>query len=118
MTTQQIAAMRQAHEALRRAHVRLTVLMRNHSEKVQVEALGELDAAMEALDAAGVAACARCDGEGYRSATQVCRTCDGSGLVPDGEIASAFGNAPIKCVKDCPTCKPTPGVALPDGGRR
>jgi hypothetical protein len=34
-----------------------------------------------------------------------CKRCNDTGLVPDGEIPSAFGNEPIKCVKDCPVCK-------------
>jgi hypothetical protein len=43
------------------------------------------------------------DGVAWGATT--CGTCHGAGLVPDGEIPSAFGNAPIKCVKDCPACK-------------
>lgn len=42
------------------------------------------------------------------SATK-CKTCNGTGMVDDGEITSSdgvpFDNGPVKCVKDCPTCK-------------
>jgi hypothetical protein len=34
-----------------------------------------------------------------------CKRCNDTGLVPDGEIPSAFGNEPIRCFKDCPVCK-------------
>ena len=35
-----------------------------------------------------------------------CKRCAGSGVVDDGEIDNGYENGPIKCVKDCPACKP------------
>lgn len=47
-----------------------------------------------------------------------CTTCGGAGMVDDGEITCWEGgipyeNGPVKCVKDCPSCKalPSPGNA-------
>ncbi len=39
-----------------------------------------------------------------------CATCNGTGLIDDGEITCSEGgipyeNGPVKCVKDCPDCK-------------
>lgn len=52
-------------------------------------------------------------GQQHAPGVKACEKCGDSGVVPDGEIPSAFGNAPIKCVKDCPACKGVRGVALP-----
>jgi hypothetical protein len=45
-----------------------------------------------------------------------CKTCNGLGHVPDGEITGSggveFENGPVECVKDCPVCKP---AAQPQG---
>lgn len=40
-----------------------------------------------------------------------CKTCNGTGMVDDGEITCSEGgipyeNGPVKCVKDCPDCAP------------
>ncbi|HFI2197517.1 TPA: hypothetical protein ACGPQK_002708 [Pseudomonas aeruginosa] len=47
-----------------------------------------------------------------------CTTCGGVGMVDDGEITCSeagipYENGPVKCVKDCPSCKalPSPGNA-------
>ncbi|HCE5959961.1 TPA: hypothetical protein ACWMHB_001522 [Pseudomonas aeruginosa] len=42
-----------------------------------------------------------------------CATCNGTGLIDDGEITCSEGgipyeNGPVKCVKDCPACKAQP----------
>lgn len=43
-----------------------------------------------------------------------CETCKGIGMVDDGEITGVggveFENGPVKCVKDCPDCKPSAPV--------
>lgn len=45
-----------------------------------------------------------------------CKTCNGLGHVPDGEVTGSggveFENGPVECVKDCPACKPS---AQPQG---
>lgn len=45
-----------------------------------------------------------------------CATCNGTGLIDDGEITCSEGgipyeNGPVKCVKDCPDCKAQPSPA-------
>lgn len=45
-----------------------------------------------------------------------CATCNGTGLIDDGEITCSEGgipyeNGPVKCVKDCPACKAQPSPA-------
>ncbi|QJP06318.1 hypothetical protein [Pseudomonas multiresinivorans] len=45
-----------------------------------------------------------------------CSTCNDTGMVDDGEITHSEGgipyeNGPVKCVKDCPTCKAQPSPA-------
>ncbi|EPC2032675.1 hypothetical protein ACRXNU_000191 [Pseudomonas aeruginosa] len=70
--------------------------------------------------------CRECDGSGWfvtpdqaRAAlaqpSPKCATCNGTGLIDDGDITCSEGgipyeNGPVKCVKDCPDCKaqPTP----------
>ncbi|WP_242015447.1 hypothetical protein [Pseudomonas nitroreducens] len=53
-----------------------------------------------------------------------CKTCNGTGMIDDGEICCSEGgtpyeNGPVKCVKDCPACKGKPpkqagGAHVPD----
>ncbi|MBR7807925.1 hypothetical protein KDE44_31005, partial [Pseudomonas aeruginosa] len=56
--------------------------------------------------------------------SQKCATCNGTGLIDDGEITCSEGgipyeNGPVKCVKDCPDCKaqpsPAPELERPEG---
>lgn len=49
-------------------------------------------------------------------ATSPCKTCGGKGIVDDGEFnmypdGSPYLNGPVKCVKDCPDCKPKASFA-------
>lgn len=46
-----------------------------------------------------------------------CETCNGTGMVDDGEITCSEGgipyeNGPVKCVKDCPACMPSAPVEI------
>lgn len=45
-----------------------------------------------------------------KPSTPKCGTCKGTGMVDDGEITGVggveFENGPVKCVKECPDCKP------------
>ncbi|HCO8764704.1 TPA: hypothetical protein N2B54_002756 [Pseudomonas aeruginosa] len=48
-----------------------------------------------------------------------CATCGGAGMVDDGEITCSEGgipyeNGPVKCVKDCPSCKAHPSPTQPE----
>lgn len=48
-----------------------------------------------------------------------CTTCGGAGMVDDGEITCSEGgipyeNGPVKCVKDCPSCKAHPSPTQPE----
>jgi hypothetical protein len=55
-----------------------------------------------------------------QAAQPKCNTCDGTGVVDDGEIdcypnGEPFMNGPVKCVKDCPDCtdaKATPAQPI------
>ncbi len=51
-----------------------------------------------------------------------CATCNGTGLIDDGEITCSEGgipyeNGPVKCVKDCPDCKAQPSPAQAEAER-
>lgn len=51
-----------------------------------------------------------------------CATCNGTGLIDDGEITCSEGgipyeNGPVKCVKDCPDCKAQPSQAQAEAER-
>jgi hypothetical protein len=50
-------------------------------------------------------------------ADKPCVRCNGTGVVSDGEIPSAFGNEPIKCFKDCPVCKGPQPADKQEGAR-
>ncbi|HGM7116572.1 TPA: hypothetical protein ACKRNJ_001954 [Pseudomonas aeruginosa] len=100
---------------------------------------GDLCACGYETDPAAGYACSECDGSGDGYVGEVCRECDGSGwfvtpeqaraalaqpspkcatcngtgLIDDGEITCSEGgipyeNGPVKCVKDCPACKAQP----------
>lgn len=48
-----------------------------------------------------------------------CKTCNGTGVVDDGEIdcfddGTPYECGPIKCVKDCPTCTAPPSREVPE----
>ncbi|MCZ9636832.1 hypothetical protein [Pseudomonas putida] len=64
--------------------------------------------------------CVKC-GEPYRAEPSApkCETCNGTSMVDDGEITCSEGgipyeNGPVKCVKDCPDCKPSAPTPMPD----
>lgn len=49
-----------------------------------------------------------------------CKTCNGTGMVDDGEIdcypnGEPYENGPVKCVKDCPACAASRAQAAPQG---
>ena len=62
--------------------------------------------------------CAKCEGHGATHYPDgewegKCATCNGTGVVSDGEInaypdGSPYLNGPVKCVKDCPDCSTAP----------
>lgn len=55
----------------------------------------------------------QCSGDGVGA----CKTCNGRGLVDDGEIncfedGTPYSNGPVKCVKECPDCRPRRASAI------
>lgn len=61
----------------------------------------------------GESPCEDCNATGYAHSNGMpvsgaCTTCNGLGIVPDGEITGLdgveFENGPVECVKDCPDC--------------
>lgn len=69
----------------------------------------------------GESPCEDCNATGYAHTNGMpvsgaCTTCNGLGIVPDGEIVGLdgveFANGPVECVKDCPDCKPSAPVEI------